>query len=129
MDLLAQASSLGKIGGDGLGPFGNLGSITGKSGGVEALSAITKIVSSIVGVMTISAGIWFTFQFLIGGMGWITSGGEKGKLAEARDRITHAFIGLIVVVAGWSIIALAGTFFGYNILINPSQVINQLGIR
>lgn len=128
MNVIAQ-TNLGQIGGTGLGPFGNLGKATGKSGGVEALTSITKIISSIIGVMTIAAAIWFTFQFLVGGIGWITSGGDKAKLNEARDRITNAFIGLIIVIAGWSILALAGQFFGYNILVNPSQVIDQLGIK
>jgi len=123
MQLLAEGTPLGKIGGEGLGPFGG-----GFASGGEALAAITKIISSIIGIMTIAAGIWFIFQFLSGGISWITSGGEKGKLTEARDRITNAFVGLIIVVMGWAILALVGQFFGYNILINPEEVVGKLGL-
>ncbi len=125
--LLAQ-TNLGSIGGEGLGPFGNFGQLSGQSGAVEALSGITKVVSVVIGVMTIAAAIWFIFQFLTGGISWISSAGDKAKLETARNRITHAFVGLIIVVAGWAILALAGQFFGYNILIDPSEVINQLGL-
>lgn len=113
---------LGRIGGEGLGPFGNI-----SLDAVAGLTGVTNIVSSIIGIMTVWAAIWFFFQFTVGGWNWITSGGDKTKLESARNRITHATVGLIIVVAGWAILALAGQFFGYNILIDPGEVINQLG--
>ena len=72
----------------------------------------------------------FIFNFLIGGFFWITSAGDKAKLHEAHMRITNAFIGLLVVVGGWSILALAGQFIGYDIVIgNPADLIGKLGIH
>jgi len=118
MRLLA-ATPLGQIGGEGLGPFG-------QSAG-DGLTGITNIVSSVIGIMTIAAGIWFLFQFVIGGFNWINSGGDKAKLQTSRDRLTNALIGLIVVVAGWSILALAGTFFNVDFTIsNPTDTLRQL---
>ncbi|MEK7533108.1 MAG: hypothetical protein AAB542_01630 [Patescibacteria group bacterium] len=118
MNLLADVS-LGQIGGSGLGPFG-------ESAG-DGITGITKIVSSIIGIMTVAAGIWFLFQFIIGGFNWINSGGDKAKLQTSRDRLTNALIGLIVVVAGWAILALAGTFFGFDFtLSNPGSLLEQL---
>lgn len=116
------AQELGRIGqGDGLGPFANV------SSGSEGLQNVTKLVSSIIGVMTVAAFIWFIFQFLIGGFNWITSGGDKAKLQSARDRITNSIIGLIVVVISWSMLSLAGQFFGIDFtLSNPSGVMNSL---
>lgn len=124
MKLLAQAQQLGGIGGEGLGPFGNFG--TSGTSGEQALSAVTRVVSAVIGVMTVAAALWFILQFIVGGVSWITSGGDKAKLEEARNRITNAFIGLLIVVAGWSILALVGQFLGYNILINPGETIQQL---
>jgi len=113
------ALSLGQIGGSGLGPFG-------ESAG-DGLTGITKIVSSIIGIMTIAAGIWFLFQIIIGGFNWINAGGDKAKLQTSKDKLTNAFIGLIVVVAGWSILALAGTFFNVDFtLSNPGTLLEQL---
>lgn len=113
------ALELGQIGGEGLGPFG-------KTPG-DGLTGITSIVSSVIGIMTIAAGIWFLFQFIIGGFNWINAGGDKAKLQTSKDRLTNAFVGLIVVVAGWAILALAGTFFNVDFTIsNPGSLLEQL---
>lgn len=131
MNVFAQ-EPLGTIGGEGLGPFGNIGQNIARNdpaGGVRGLTAVTKTVSSIIGIMTVAAAIWFIFQFLTGGFFWITSGGDKSKLETARHRINDAFVGLLIVVAGWAILALAGQFLGFDILITePGTVINQLRI-
>lgn len=113
------AESLGQIGGAGLGPFSNLGNSTGAD-------ALAKVISGIIGVLTVAGAIWFMFQLLIGGIGWVSSGGEKTKLTEARDRITHAFIGLIIVVAAWGIIALTGQFLGGFEILNPAALIGKI---
>lgn len=130
MRVFAEEVDLGTIGGGkGLGPFGE---ITGDLSTQNALglTKVTQAVSSVIGIMTVAAGIWFIFQFLTGGFFWMTSAGDKAKLHEARERITNAFIGLLIVVAGWSILALAGQFFGYDILIsNPGELINQLNLK
>lgn len=134
--LLAAADSSGgtplggTIGGEGLGPFGNASYGAGAGGGTTALVNVTNIISSIIGIMTVAAGIWFVIQFLIAGFFWMTSAGDKTKLHEARDRITNAFVGLLIVVGGWSILALAGQFFGYDIVLgNPGAIITNLGIK
>ncbi len=53
--------------------------------------------------------------FLIwGGIAWITSQGDKGKVEAARKRILFSIIGLIVAFASFFIIRAVGTFFGVN---------------
>ena len=123
-----EGTDLGNIGGAGLGPFGQISSELAQNG-LLGLTKVTNVVSSIIGIMTVAASIWFAFRFIIGGIRWISAGGDKGKLEEARNSITHAFIGLLVVIAGWSILALAGQFFGYDILIsNPAEIMRQMGL-
>jgi hypothetical protein len=133
LSILAQKpTDLGSISGDGLGAFGKIGSGIGGgvSGGTKALMAVTNSLSSVIGFMTIAAGIWFIFQFIIGGFFWITSGGDKNKLHEARERITNAAIGLLIVVAGWAILSLASLFTGVDLIIsNPGKIIEQLNIK
>ena len=104
-------------GGEGLGPFGGK-EFTGES----ALSSFTQTISAIIGLLTAVAAVWFLVQITLGGISWITAAGEKSKLTEARDKITHAFIGLVIVVAGWGILALAGQFFGWDTIMLPSSV-------
>ncbi len=103
--------SAGKIGGPGLGPYANITTADG------AVRGITGLLSGVIGFMTTCAGIWFLFQFIIGGFYWITAGGDKGKLEQSRDRITNAIVGLLVVVAAYAILTLTGYFTGIDFTI------------
>ena len=81
--------------------------------------AITNIGTLIQGVVqgAIVVSALLVFMFLIwGGIQWITSGGDKGKTQEARDRITAALVGLAVVASAWAIMLIISYFFGINIL-------------
>jgi hypothetical protein len=47
------------------------------------------------------------FMYLIwGGIEWVTSGGDKGKTESARNKITAAVIGLVIVAASYAIFTL-----------------------
>jgi hypothetical protein len=120
----ATQQNLGsRIGGDGqgLGPFALVGDA------IQGLMNITSIISSIIGVMTITAGIWFLFNFLVGGLQWLGAGGDKHSLEQAQKRITNAFMGLIIVVSGFTILSLTSVFLGFDFLItNPQEVITNL---
>jgi hypothetical protein len=111
-------TDLGHIAGEGLGPFGN---ITG-----NPIESVTKGISGVIGFLTIVAVIWFLIQFLIGGISWISAAGDKTKLQESRDRLTNAFIGLLVVVSGWAILALAGQFFGWTEILAPASLFEKI---
>lgn len=127
MRLLAQQPiDLGNsIGGEGLGVIGKNPPTTGTG----ALTMITDVVSAVIGFMTIAAGIWLIFQILVAGINWITSGGDKTKIEDARNRLTNALIGMVIIAAGWAILALAGKFLGLDILIErPQQILNNINI-
>jgi hypothetical protein len=112
------------ISGPGLGPFGANPAKTG----LEAVNQITNVVSSFVGFLTILASIWFLFQLIFGGFEWISSAGDAKKLATARQRIMNGFLGLIIVIGAWAIVALVGQFLGYDIL-NPGTYIGSLQLK
>jgi hypothetical protein len=46
-----------------------------------------------------------------GGFDWITSEGDKQKVANARQRLAMAIIGLIVVFLSFMIVNIVSTFF------------------
>lgn len=64
-------------------------------------------------VMVIAALLVFTY-LLWGGIEWITSGGDKGKTESARNKITAAVIGLIVLAASYAILLIVLKFIGYD---------------
>ena len=61
-------------------------------------------------------GALMVFMYLIwGGIEWITSGGDKGKTESARNKITAAIIGLIVLASSWAILMLILGFLGTDL--------------
>ena len=86
-------------------------------------TALGTLISNLVGALFI-AGFLLSFVFLImGGFKWITSGSDKAKLEQARDEITNAIIGIIVVGASWAITVLVGQFFGLDLKTLPIPTI------
>jgi len=77
---------------------------------------ITSIISALVIFVLIVAALVFFFMLVIGGIRYITSGGDKGQTEAARGQITAALIGLVIVFAAWAIINLVNIFFDINIL-------------
>lgn len=72
-------------------------------------------------VMVIAAVLVF-FYLIWGGIEWITSGGDKGKTESARNKITSAVIGLIVIAASYAVLTLALNFLGFS---NLNDVFSQ----
>lgn len=93
------------------------------AGSIGAL--FTKGISVIIGVLTVSAGLWFIFQFFLGALGWLSAGGDKTAIENARKKITNAVIGLVIVIAAIFLIDLIGTILGLNIL-SPGEFIQDV---
>lgn len=81
----------------------------------EGVSAAGKLVSSLVGGFLFFCVIFAMMYLLLGAMSWITSGGDKTKLEDARNKITNAIIGLVIVAAAWAIMILVGNWLGFDI--------------
>lgn len=114
---------IGETGGtEGFGPWGFLG---GDANISSAALRFTEIISRVIGVMTIIAGIWFIFQLIGGGYSYLTAGGEPKKMGDATSKITSGLIGLVVIVAAYAIIHLLGEILGFDIL-NPQVIIEKL---
>ena len=76
---------------------------------------IGKLITSVIGVALIIAGILVFAMLVWGGVQWIMSGGDKAKTEEARNRITAALVGLAIVASAWAIMKLIEYFFGLNL--------------
>ncbi len=86
-----------------------------KPEGVAITNIGTLIKGAVQGALLVSALL--VFMFLIwGGIQWISSGGDKGKTQEARDRITAALVGLAVVASAWAVMLIIQYFFGIDVL-------------
>lgn len=114
--LLAD-ENLGKIVGQG--PLGNVGGIE------DAAAKFNSVISMIIGLLTVIAGLWFIFQFITGAIEWLAAGGDKAKVESAQRKITNSIIALIIVVIAIFLIDLIGSLIGLDIL-SPADFITGL---
>jgi hypothetical protein len=85
---------------------------------------VTEFSPLIQGIIKIAfiVAVVLAFIFLLwGGIQWILSGGDKSKYEEARNRITAAIIGLVIVALAWLIIKLVTWFFGLPDIFGSDQ--------
>jgi hypothetical protein len=66
----------------------------------------TEVISALVRFIVVVAGLFALWQLLTGGLAYISSGGDKGKLTEAQNKITMSLVGLVIIAASFLIIAL-----------------------
>lgn len=76
----------------------------------------SNLLSAGITLLMIAGALIFFFMLVIGGIRWILSGGDKQQTEAARNQITAALVGLVIVFAAWAIANLIGYFFGgFNI--------------
>ncbi|HCM82459.1 MAG: hypothetical protein UW37_C0007G0012 [Candidatus Gottesmanbacteria bacterium GW2011_GWA2_44_17] len=73
------------------------------------------LISGIVGIVFLFGFLLTLAYLLTGGMQWITSQGDKTALESARNKITHAIMGLVIVASAYAIFKLIGNFFGIEL--------------
>jgi len=77
-------------------------------------SSMGSLISSILNLVMLVAALLVFMYLILGGIEWITSGGDKSKTEGARNKITAAIIGLIVLAASYALLQLALTFLGFT---------------
>lgn len=102
----------------GLGNYGYAGS--------TSASRFTSGLTAVVGIITLIAGLYFVFLLIAGGIEWMSSGGDKGKLATARSRMFSGAIGLAIVVAAIFIAEILGGLVGLPNILDPAGTLINL---
>lgn len=73
------------------------------------------ILSNLLLVLFFVAALLAFLFIVIGGIQWITAGGDKAAASSARDRITAAVVGLLIVVAAFAVTLIISAVFGINL--------------
>jgi len=77
---------------------------------------LNRLLPALAGLFLIAGGLLFFFYFLLGGINYITSGGDKAKLEAARTHLKNAAIGLFILLATFAIARTIEFIFGIDIL-------------
>lgn len=85
--------------------------ITAEAAGFGDPKDIPEIIGAIIGTFLSLLGIIFVCLIIYGGFLWMTSGGNEAKVMKAKQVLTQAVIGLIIIMSAYSI-----TFFVFQSL-------------
>ncbi len=61
-------------------------------------------------------GLAFLVYTVMGGINWVTAGGDPKKVEIAQKHITNGITGLVVLVGSYAVIAFMQSILGINIL-------------
>lgn len=73
------------------------------------------LISGVLNIILTIAVILVLFYLIMGGIAWLTSGGDKGKTESARNQITAAIVGLVIIVAAWAIMTFVQQILGVEV--------------
>lgn len=77
---------------------------------------VARLISTLVNIFLVVGAVIFVFMFIYGAITWISSGGDKVAVEEARKRVIHAVIGIAILFTTWAAITLIESLFGINII-------------
>lgn len=105
----------------------NFSSIFGKITPPDALKGLVKdptgakglsaFLSNLIALFFSIAAIVLVFMLIWGGFDWLTSEGDKEKVASARNKIMNALIGLLLFAVAFAIFQVLGTFTGFKFFV------------
>lgn len=85
---------------EGLCAGANLDAATAQDCTVDAADAnetINNILRTVINIFSLVVGIVAVIMIIVGGLKYITSGGDSGNVTGAKNTILYAVIGLVVV--------------------------------
>ena len=122
LDFFIKPAHAADIDVGGIKGIGLFGFETNPVSGSETQTQLSNMLSAIVTTLTVVGGLAFVIFFTLGGLKWLTAGGDKNKVSEAQAQMTQGVIGLVAIVAGLFIVGLVGGVLGINIL-NPFKTL------
>lgn len=75
-----------------------------------------KFIPTLINILFVGGALIFFFMLLIGAIQWISSGGDKQAVQNARGRITSALVGIVILLSIFAIVSLLEKFFGITLL-------------
>lgn len=93
--------------------------------GAGFIASLELYLSDIIGLITALAALFFIVYAFLAAFQMAAAGGDSGKVTKAKDRLTWGVLGLVLIVATYSIIGLIGSLVGISIL-DPGAMINEI---
>jgi hypothetical protein len=82
---------------------------------VATVHGLECIVQIILNLAIRLAGITVFVMFLIGGFKYLTAGGDPKATQSAKNTLTYAIAGLVLIILSWFILRLISEFTGIDV--------------
>lgn len=90
---------------------------------------IGTLINGVLSFVMVIAALLVFLYLIMGGIEWITSGGDKTKTENARNKITAAVVGLIILAASYAILLIILNFLGFPNLEDVFDTASDVGIK
>ncbi len=85
--------------------------LPGGEKGATVGGAISNLMTALMAIAVLAVFIYL----VTAAFEWITAGGEKGKIESARNKITGAIIGLVILASVFVMIMIIQNFLGIHV--------------
>jgi len=101
-----------------------IGSINVPAGVPSEAVETGPFISGLIRFIVVIGGLFTLWQFLTGGLAFITSNGDKNKLTEAQNKIQMSVVGLAIMAASFIIIAIVSKvlFGSFTAILAPELI-------
>lgn len=83
---------------------------------IQPINNIIVVVRGIIQFILILAFVIAFIMLIVGGLRWILAGGDEKSVEKARNTITAALIGLVIVLVAYAIIRIVEVFFNVTLI-------------
>jgi len=87
---------------------------------------LEKIISQVIGVLTIVAFVFFTIQIIFAGYAFLTSEGDEKKIETSRKRLTEGVLGIVIIIVALGIAALIARLTGLGDIFDLDAMLNSM---
>ncbi len=82
-----------------------------------------RLIATLWQTMVVLGGLLVLMNLVWGAFNWISASGDEKKIEDARNKITHAVIGMTILAASYAIMKFLEGVFGFSLInINWDQI-------
>jgi len=85
-----------------------------------------KLISNVVGVLTIVGFLIFAIQIIFAGYGFLTAEGDKNKMETARKKLTDGVLGIFIVAIALGFVSLLASLLGIEKILDLNNFFSQI---
>ena len=88
----------------------------------------SAVIPRVINLMLFIVGVLAVFMMIYGGIRYVLSGGDNGKVKDAKNTILYAIVGLIVAILGYAIVGWVVSVVGAGATPTDGSSTSEVGL-